>query len=150
MRIGEVARQAGVSVETVRFYETRGLIDQPPKPVSGGFREYSSREVQRILFARNAQRLGFSLREIVELLTLETGLSARCIDVRERASDKLGEVESKIETLVKMKGALEALIDSCPGRGPARTCSILEAINSGDVLADAGPGARHRVSARSK
>jgi len=150
MRIGEVARRAGVSVEAVRFYETKGLIDQPPKPVSGGYREYSRREVERILFARNAQKLGFSLREIVELLALETGDSVRCADVRERATAKLDEVESKIETLARMKGALEALIDACPGRGSAKSCSILDATNSGDVAAAAGPGAPHRVSAWSK
>ncbi len=133
MRIGEVAREAGVGVETVRFYEQRGLIGQPPKPRYGGYRDYPDAAVRRIRFVRRAQQLGFSLAEIVDLLELESGDDAGCVDVRRRAEAKFDEVAAKIGDLERIKGALEALIEACPGQGPARRCSILEAIGDGDL-----------------
>lgn len=133
MRISEVAKEAGVGVETVRFYEQRGLIRQPPKPTTGGYRDYPDAAVRRIRFIRRAQQLGFSLAEIVELLELESGDGAACVDVRRRAEAKLDEVTAKIGDLARIKGALEALIEACPGEGPARKCSILEAISDGDL-----------------
>lgn len=136
MRISEVARKAGVGVETVRFYEHQGLIAQPPKPGTGGYRDYPAATVRRIRFIRGAQRLGFSLGEIVELLMLESDSDCGCIDVRRRAEAKLDEVTARIGNLRRIKGALQTLIESCPGKGPARKCSILEAINSGDLQLD--------------
>lgn len=133
MRIGNVAREAGVGVETVRFYEQRGLIDRPPRPASGGYRDYPGEAVRRISFIRSAQQLGFSLDEIADLLELEAGNDARCADVRRRARIKRDEILNKIANLKRIGKALEVLIDACPGEGPARTCSILEAINSGDL-----------------
>lgn len=133
MRIGEVARQAGVGVETVRFYERKGLISQPPRPASGGYRDYSEQAVRRVSFIRSAQHLGFSLGEIAELLALEAGEGARCADVRRRAEAKRREVRVRIDRLERIGTALDALIDACPGEGPARRCSILEAINTGDL-----------------
>lgn len=133
MRIGEIAREAGVGVETVRFYEQRGLIRQPPKPSTGGYRDYPSAAVRRIRFVRRAQQLGFSLAEIVELLELESADGAACVDVRRRAEIKLGEVTAKIGDLERIEGALEELIEACPGEGPVRRCSILEAISDGDL-----------------
>jgi MerR family transcriptional regulator, copper efflux regulator len=133
MRIGEVAREAGVGVETVRFYEQRGLIRQPPKPRTSGYRDYPVASVRRIRFIRRAQQLGFSLAEIVELLELESGDGDACIDVRRKAEAKLGEVAAKIGDLARIRGALETLIEACPGEGPARKCSILEAITDGDL-----------------
>ena len=136
MRIGEIAGSAGVGVETVRFYEQRGLINRPPRPNDGGYRMYPEETVRRIRFIRSAQQLGFSLGEILELLDLKAGPDARCIDVRERARAKLTEVEVKIDKLGRIRGALEELISACPGKGPARKCSILEAISSGDLHLD--------------
>ena len=133
MRIGELAKQSGVGVETVRFYEQKGLVAQPPRPVAGGYREYPHDAVQRIRFVRSAQLLGFSLDEIAELLDLEAGPSAQCADIRERAEVKRLQVQAKIENLERIRAALDTLINACPGEGPARTCSILEAINSGDM-----------------
>lgn len=133
MRIGELAKQSGVGVETVRFYEQKGLVAQPARPVAGGYRDYPFDAVQRIRFIRSAQRLGFSLDEVAELLDLEAGPRAQCVDVRERARIKRQEVQAKIENLERIEAALDTLIDACPGEGPARNCSILEAINSGDL-----------------
>ncbi|MBL4757940.1 MAG: MerR family transcriptional regulator [Rhizobiales bacterium] len=133
MRIGEAARQAGVGVETIRFYELKGLIDQPGRPKNGGYRDYSDQEVRCVLFIRSAQQLGFSLSEIGELLALKTSPAAQCVEVREKATAKLHEVHVKIENLGKIKRALRILIESCPGEGPAVNCSIMNAITEGDL-----------------
>ena len=133
MRIGDVTRKSGVSVETVRFYEKKGLIEQPPSPLTGGYREYPVQSVERICFIRRAQHLGFTLKEIAELLELETGRGARCVDVRERAEIKRHEVQTKIANLRKIRKALDDLIDACPGQGLASNCSILEAITNGEL-----------------
>src|SRR5918994_4349003 len=95
MTIGQAARQAGCGVETIRFYERQGLIERPAKPAVG-FRRYPSEIVDRVRFIRQAQGLGFSLREIDELLSLRTDPAADCADVRSRASAKLDEVVRKI------------------------------------------------------
>ena len=99
MTISKAARKAGVGVETIRFYERKGLIEQPPKPHGAGFRVYPEETVQRIRFIRQVQELGFSLRQIEELLSLRADPSADCGDVRERAQDKLEKVRRKIATL---------------------------------------------------
>lgn len=131
MRISALARRAGVGVETVRFYEREGLIDQPARPANGGFRSYPGETVQRIRFIRQAQGLGFSLKEAGELLSLRTDPAAECAEVRARAREKLDDVERKIARLKLIRGALEDLIRSCPGAGvAARRCSILEALEA--------------------
>jgi MerR family transcriptional regulator, copper efflux regulator len=128
LTISKAAREAGVGVETVRFYERQGLIQQPPKPLGPGVRTYSPDMVARIRFIREAQQIGFSLREIGELLTLGADPSADCSDVREQATAKLGEVRQKIERLQEIGTALETLIAACPGRGGLQACSIMDAL----------------------
>jgi len=128
LTIGKAAQAAGVGVETVRFYERRGLIEQPPKPATSGFRTYSGETVARIRFIRQAQELGFSLREAGELLDLKADPAADAAAVRERAAMKRAQVEDKIEQLERIRGALEALIAACPGSGALRSCSIMEAL----------------------
>ena len=127
MTIGRLAREAGVGVETVRFYERKGLIEQPPRPLSGGYRAYPREALRRIGFIRDAQELGFSLREIDELLSLRADPAADSGDVRERARAKLTEVNRKIVELERIRSALEALIAACPGGGALRACSIMDA-----------------------
>jgi len=133
MRIGEVAQQAGVGVETIRYYETRGLIPKPPRPAGGGYRVYPADTVHRIRFIRRAQQLGFALKEIGELLELEVDPSSRCVDIRVRAKHKLDDVNARIADLEQISGTLNKLIESCPGQGPAQKCSILGAIRNGDL-----------------
>ena len=96
MTIGRAARKAGVGIETIRFYERKGLIEQPRKPLDAGFRIYPEETLQRIRFIRQAQEIGFSLSEIAELLSLKTDPSADCSDVRAQATMKLEEVDRKI------------------------------------------------------
>lgn len=131
MRISEVASEAGVGVETVRFYELKGLIARPPRPRNGGYRDYPDEAVRRIRFIRSAQQLGFSLVEVSELLELESGDATQCADIRRRSETKRREVLVKIDNLLRIRQALDNLIDACPGQGSARDCSILEAINDG-------------------
>jgi len=133
VRIGQVSKQARVGVETIRFYERRGVIEQPRRPDNGGYRDYPDDTVRRIRFVRSAQMLGFSLEEIIELLALETVAGARCIDVRGRAVTKLADVDAKIDSLRRIKHVLKELVRACPGQGPAKRCSILAAINSGEL-----------------
>lgn len=126
LTIGKAAHEAGVNVETVRFYERRGLIKQPPK--GDGYRIYSAGMVKRIRFIREAQQIGFSLREIHELLSLRAEPSSDCADVRERALAKIEEVDRKMAELQRMRAALERVVAACPGRGALQSCTILEAL----------------------
>ena len=129
MRIGKAAEKAGVGVETIRFYERKGLIEQPRKPENGGSRSYSAATVARVRFVREAQRLGFSLKEIEELLLLRADPETECAEVRERACVKLEEVNDKIARLTAIQGALKNLIRSCRGEGAAASgCPILDAL----------------------
>jgi MerR family copper efflux transcriptional regulator len=128
MTIGKAAREAGVGVETVRFYERRGLIDQPPRPANGGFRVYPEQTVERICFIRQAQELGFSLAEIAELLSLRADPSADCADVRGHAEAKLDEVDRKIAGLEHLRSALAQIIAACPGQGALQACTIMDAL----------------------
>ena len=100
--ISKAARLAGVGVETVRFYERKRLIGQPPKPKDSGFRDYPIETIRRIRFIRQAQELGFSLKEIDELLSLRADPSTDCADVRTRAQTKLADVTEKITRLAPL------------------------------------------------
>ncbi len=131
MTIGKAARGGGVGIETIRYYERRGLIPQPPRPNGGGFRVYPEETLRRIRFIRQAQEIGFSLREIEELLSLRADPSADCADVRPQATAKLAEVDHKIAKLEEIRGALRELIAACPGSGALRVCSIMEALVRG-------------------
>lgn len=134
LTISKAARQAGVGVETIRFYERKGLIEQPPTPGGGGYRTYPNETVQRILFIRQAQELGFSLREIDELLSLRATPGTDCAAIRKRASAKLQEVERKVRQLEKIGSALKTVIASCPSHGGLDSCSIIEALERPAVM----------------
>ena len=130
MTIGRVAKKAGVGVETIRFYERRGLIEQPIKPDGAGFRNYPDEVVVQVRFIRRAQQIGFSLAEIGELLSLKADPTSDCGDIRERASAKLEEVDEKITSLKRMRKALNEMIAACPASGALRACSILDALEN--------------------
>lgn len=126
--ISNAARKAGVGVEAIRFYERKGLIDQPPKPTNGGYRVYPTDTIERIKFIRQGQELGFSLREIHELLSLRADPSSDCGDVRERAQKKLEEINNKVTQLLRIKDSLNQVIAACPGKGTLKACSIMDAL----------------------
>ena len=127
--IGQVAKLSSVGVETVRFYERKGLITEPPRKESG-YRQYPQDAIRRIQFIRSAKELGFSLKEISELLSLRVEPGASCADVRKKAVDKISDVKMKIGKLKKIKIALTALASICNGRGPTSECPILDALDS--------------------
>jgi len=127
LTIGKVAEKAGVGVETVRFYERKGLVAQPPKRGSG-FRRYPTEAVERIRFIQSARTLGFTLKEISELLALRVEPSTTCGDIQARADAKVEEIDRKVRELRRMKKALQELSASCVGSGPTSECPILDAL----------------------
>ncbi len=128
LTIGKAAHRAGVGVETIRFYEREGLIEEPPRGPSG-YRHYPEPVVQRLLFIRRAKELGFTLNEIKDLLSLRRDSGSTCADVKERAESKIASVEEKIRVLRSMKKALVKLTESCNGRGPVNECPILDSLD---------------------
>ena len=148
LTIGKVARLAGVGIETIRFYERERLVADPPRKESG-YRQYSGEIVSRLRFIHRARELGFSLGEIKELLFLRVDPGETCDHIVERAEEKIGEIDGKIQTLQRMKKALEALAKACPGQGPVAKCPVLGVTD--DFYAGVhGPGGRWKVSGRHK
>lgn len=125
LKIGELARASGVGVETLRFYERKGLLDEPPRTDSG-YRTYDRRAVRRVRFIRRAKELGFTLHEIDELLALSCDEGATCGDVRRRAEAKIADVEERIRHLTTIRDALVDLAADCHGGGPATDCPFLD------------------------
>lgn len=131
LTIGRLAREAGVNLETVRYYERRGLLSKPPRSASG-YRLFPAEAARRLRFIQRAQELGFSLGEIRELLSLRMSASARSRDVRKRAEAKIADIEAKIRSLDSMKRTLRKLTNSCEGCGPIAECPILESLDKED------------------
>ncbi len=125
LSIGQVARRAGVGVETVRFYERQGLLEKPPRTESG-YRQYPPEAVSRLYFIKKAKEVGFSLKEIKELLSLRLDSAATCQDVKSRAEAKILDIGQKIQALKRMKQALTDLTKACSGRGSVSECPILQ------------------------
>ena len=130
LTIGQVAAEAGVGVETVRFYQRRHLIQEPPRR-GAEHRRYGPETVARIRFIRGAQNLGFSLKEIDELLALRLTPGTDMGQIRARAEEKVAEIEEKIRDLQQMRDTLLKLIGACVGTGPLQECPILEAFDRG-------------------
>jgi Hg(II)-responsive transcriptional regulator len=130
LKTGEVAAQAGVNIQTLRYYERRGLLKEPERRPSG-YREYAPDAVQLIRFIKRAQDLGFTLTEIEDLLRLRTDQESACSEVRSAAEAKIEDIEQKIRHLRAMKRALGQLVASCATEGSLRHCPILEALDDG-------------------
>lgn len=127
LTIGQVARAAGVGVETVRFYERQGLIEQPPRPREG-FRRYPPETVAALRFIRRAKELGFTLPEIAELLGFCRHDAVDCARVRQRAETKIADIEGRIAALARMRDALGTLAEACRDRGHAGECPLMETL----------------------
>ena len=126
LTIGLLASQAKVNVETIRYYQRIGLIEEPTKPEQG-FRTYPQKTLQRVKFIKRAQQLGFSLQEIEELLELGNGSGANtCSDVRLRAEDKVEQISQQIQDLEGLRTALNQLIRSCKQEDGHASCPIVE------------------------
>ena len=135
LTIGKLANAAGVGVETIRFYEREGLLPKPPRKRSG-YRQYPPDAVARVMFIRRAKDLGFTLKEITELLELRVDPDKSCADVRALAKAKIVDVEEKMADLARIRGALEKLAKACRGKGPTSECPILDAIEKEDGRAN--------------
>lgn len=129
LSIGQVAKRAEVNIETIRYYERRGILPDPPRRKSG-YRQYTDDAISRLLFIKHAKELGFSLAEISDLLTLRVDPETSCADIKHRADAKIVSVRAKIESLVKIEQALTKLAAECSGTGPLGECPILEALES--------------------
>ena len=129
LTIGGVANASGVGVETVRFYEREGLIDRPGRP-EHGHRQYPPTVVGRIRFIRRAQDLGFTLREVRELIDLGEATTADCIEACRLAEGKINEIDRKMADLSKMRSVLIGLKQACAQRGQVSACAILESLQS--------------------
>ncbi len=133
LSIGQVARRAGVGVETVRFYEREGLLEEPPRRASG-YRQYSEQVVTRLHFIKRAQKLGFSLKEITDLLLLRVDAQTSCEEVKQRTEAKIAEVEQKLLELQRMRQALLQVAALCTGQGPGSPCPMLDALDQQETL----------------
>ena len=133
MTIGKLAQQAGVGIETIRFYEREGLIETPPRTASG-YRQYSDAVVRRLQFIRRAKELGFTLNEIKELLSLKTSAGVTCASAKRKAEEKIADIDGKLRTLRRMKRALVDLTKSCNEDGTLDECPILNAMGEGEPV----------------
>ncbi len=130
LTIGTLAREGEVNIETIRFYERKGLIQKPPRNESG-YRQFPIETLERIKFIRNAKELGFSLKEVSELLSLRLTPNTSCADVQKKAEEKIAEIEDKIKSLVKIKKALKNLTSACNRGAPVDECHFLEVLMKG-------------------
>lgn len=127
LSIGKIAKQAGVAIDTVRYYERMGLLPTPSRQLSG-YRTYTPETVKRLQFIRRAKGLGFTLAEIAELLAL-SGPQADVGAIKTAAESKLVLVENKLRELQRVRDGLQSLIRHCPGHGAAQDCPILSALS---------------------
>jgi MerR family mercuric resistance operon transcriptional regulator len=124
---GQLAKETRVNIETIRYYERLGLIPEPPRRISG-YREFTPTYIERLLFIKRAQALGFTLKEISELLAVADGKPA-CKDIRKFAEDKVEDIETRIHDLQKMKTVLKDLIKKCLGKRKISECPIIESLS---------------------
>ena len=125
LTIGAFAKAAGVNVETIRFYQRRGLLPEPEKPY-GSIRRYGKADVVRVRFVKSAQRLGFSLNDVAGLLRLEDG--TRCKEARILAEQKLFEVREKLMELTRMESVLSELVRACYASKGNVSCPLIESL----------------------
>ena len=127
MKIGQLARQAGVPIDTVRHYERQGLLPEPLRQASG-YRVYQAADVDRLRFVRRAKSLGFTLVEIRELLAISDHRHEDMAELRAAAAGKLADIDHKLAELTRMRIGLQTLINACPGHGELYLCPILHAL----------------------
>jgi len=125
--IGRLAKKAGVNIQTIYFYERNGILPATER-TDGGFRIYDDQALQRLRFIKKAQEIGFTLKEIVELLELRIDRKSSCAQVRHRAEDKLDLVQTKLNDLKKLEKTLKSLIGSCHSRENTSDCPILDSL----------------------
>ena len=143
MRIGKASREAGVNIQTLRYYERRGLLPKTDR-LASGYREYDSASVALVRFIKNAQELGFTLAEIGELIELRANRSRTDEDVRQLATRKIEEMDRRIRQLTKMKGELADLVERCSSANCREDCAIIDAFD--DANADCRSPKTHSIN----
>jgi MerR family mercuric resistance operon transcriptional regulator len=127
LTIGAMAEAARVNVETIRFYQRRGLMLKPDRP-SGGIRRYGDGDLARVRFIKSAQRLGFSLDEVADLLMLEDG--SHCTQARAQAERKLADVRARLADLQRIENALQQLVERCSAANGQVKCPLIETLRA--------------------
>ena len=122
--ISKLAKKANVGVETIRFYERKGLLEQPIKPIQG-YRQYTEQALSRVLFIKRSQYLGFTLAEISSLLILS---ASNCEDVQQLAEQKLAVIEDKLSDLLNLKESLVSLVSDCKNNPSDKDCPIIQSL----------------------
>lgn len=131
MKIGQLAAAAGVSIDTVRYYERNGVIPAPERMPSG-YRNYGAGDLDRLRFVRRAKQLGFNLQETRQLLAL-AGSEDDMSKVKAAAAEKLRELDQRIAELELVRDGLRRLVEACPGRGALVGCPILGSLSTGEA-----------------
>ncbi|NQZ06933.1 MAG: MerR family DNA-binding protein [Algicola sp.] len=132
LTIGRLAKAAGVNIETIRYYQRLDLVHEPQKP-AGGFRHYPVSVIDRVRFIKRAQQIGFSLKEIKQLLSLG---SKQCTDVRVLAEEKREHIQSQIKGLLTIQSVLDELIDCCRSESSTDDCAFIDALSQKGFLED--------------
>lgn len=124
VKIGEIAKRSGIGVETIRFYEREGLLQEPERRPSG-YRQYDESTVERLDYIRRTKELGFTLAEIRELLELSFAAHSHCDHIRQRADTKIADIEEKIRSLQQMKRSLGKIVKRCRAENSAEHCPLV-------------------------
>ena len=125
LTIGKLAKQSGVTIETIRHYQRKGLLDEPVKPVTG-YRHYPTEAIARIRFIKRAQQAGFTLKEISDLLSLDSG---HCQDVRKMAEQKRRKIDDQLRDLTALRQVLDTLVKGCQTDSSPEHCSLINALS---------------------
>jgi MerR family mercuric resistance operon transcriptional regulator len=126
LTIGKLAKQTKVTIETVRYYQRKGLLDEPVKPATG-YRQYPAEAIARIQFIKRAQLCGFALKEILELLSMDGG---HCTDVREMAEQKRQQIDDQIKDLTALRNVLDGLVKGCQSNPSTEHCSLIDTLST--------------------
>ncbi len=132
MQIGQLAKRTHVPIDTIRYYESHGILPAPAR-LNSGYRSYGDADVARLHFVRRAKALGFTLREISELLQLSGRSGEDMAGVRGSAAARLADVERKLDELTRIRDGLRQLVTACPGHGGVENCPILGALLKEDA-----------------
>lgn len=133
LRIGQVAAGASVNVQTVRYYERMGML-AVPRRTAGGYRQYDAEAVRRIRFIKHAQALGFSLKEVRDLLALRVRHGAACGAIERKTRDKIELIDDKLRELTRLRRTMEGLVASCEARKTTAECPVLEILEEDDFI----------------
>jgi len=126
LTIGKLAKQANVTIETIRYYQRKGLLIEPEKPVSG-YRQYPAEAIARIQFIKRAQQSGFTLKEIAELLSLD---GEHCEDVQKMAEQKRQHIDEQLKNLTALRNVLDNLVKGCQQDQSTQHCSLIDALSN--------------------